>query len=227
MQSLPNLTCVVFSWGSHFDKYGQDFVKSVVAVDPQPTEFLFLTDKLREGLPNNFRQVLLPDIGFDNWSQHPLEHIKTDWWCSWGLDDLMPVDGFSDLVFDGEIVVSASMDSNGVVHTPTREGYDSMFEQKTYQMQGWWMAKVELSKRIPSRPVVWEDWIQWFEFKMHDVDVRFDSKIRHFYCLHDEQHSNILVKEKVDDAKANIELMRKLVQQGNVKPGAVWPPELL
>ena len=227
MQSLPNLTCVVFSWGSHFDKYGQDFMKCVVAVDPQPTEFLFLTDKLREDLPNNFRQVLLPDIGFNNWMRYPLEHIKTDWWCTLGLDDLVPVDGFSDLVFDGEIVVSASMDSDGVVHTPTREGYDSMFEQREFQMQGWWMAKVGLFERIPSRPVVWEDWIQWFEFKMHDVDVRFDLKIRQFYRLHNEQRSNVLIKEKANDAIDNINLMRKLARQGKVKPGAVWPPELL
>ena len=227
MQPLPDLTCVVVSWGSHFDKYGKDFIENVVALDPQPAEFLFLTDKLREGLPNNFRQVLLPDVGFDNWFQYPLDYVKTGWWCGLGLDDLMPVDGFRDLVFDGDIVLSAWMDSNGVVHTPTKERYDSMFEQATYQMQGWWMAKVELDKRIPKRPVVWEDWIQWFEFKMHEVDVRFDPQIRHFYRLHNEQHSNILVKEKVDDAKANIDLMRKLAQQGNVKPGAVWPPELL
>ena len=62
---------------------------------------------------------------------------------------------------------------------------------------------------------------------MHDVDVRFDPQIRMFYGVHDSQYSNVLGKKKVDDAKANIELMRKLVQQGNVKPGAVWPPELL
>jgi hypothetical protein len=99
-----------------------------------------------------------------------------------------------------------------------------MFEQRTYQMQGWWMARVGLDKRIPKRPIVWEDWAQWFEFKMHDVDVRFDPKIRQFYRVHREQFSNI---GNSQNAMARINLMRNLAQQGNVKPGAVWPPELL
>jgi hypothetical protein len=181
MQPLTDLTCVVFSWGSWFDKYRESFIANVIAVDPQPTEFLFLTDKLQEGLPDNFRQVLVPDIDIHNRYGYALEHTRTGWWCCLGLDDLMPADGYRDLIFEGDIVISAWMDSNGTVHTPTKERYDAMFEQRTYQMQGWWMARVGLDKRIPKRPIVWEDWAQWFEFKMHDVDVRFDSKIRQFY----------------------------------------------
>jgi hypothetical protein len=224
MQPLPDLTCVVVSWGSWFNKYGQDFIKNVTAANPQPTEFLFLTDKLQEGLPNNFRQVLVPDIDINNRWRYALEYTRTGWWCCLGLDDLMPADGFRDLVFDGDIVLSAWMDSNGVVHTPTKERYDSMFEQQAYQMQGWWMARVGLDKRIPKRPIVWEDWVQWFEFKMHEVDVRFDPQIRMFYRVHREQFSNV---RNSQNAMAKINLMRELVQQGNVKPGAVWPPELL
>ena len=224
MQPLTDLTCVIVSWGSWFDEYRESFIANVVAVDPQPTEFLFLTDKLQEGLPDNFRQVLVPDIDIHNRWRYALEHTRTGWWCCLGLDDLMPADGYRDLVFEGDIVISAWMDSNGIVHTPTKERYDAMFDQRTYQMQGWWMARVGLDKRIPKRPIVWEDWVQWFEFKMHDIDVRFDSKIRQFYGVHNKQFSNV---GNSQNAMARINLMRTLAQQGNVKPGAVWPPELL
>jgi hypothetical protein len=45
-----------------------------------------------------------------------------------------------------------------------------------------------------------------------------------FYRVHREQFSNV---DNSQNAMAKINLMRELVQQGNVKPGAVWPPELL
>ena len=75
MQPLTDLTCVVVSWGSWFDKYRESFIANVVAVDPQPTEFLFLTDKLQEGLPDNFRQVLVPDIDIHNRWRYALARV--------------------------------------------------------------------------------------------------------------------------------------------------------
>jgi hypothetical protein len=42
--------------------------------------------------------------------------------------------------------------------------------------------------------------------------------------VHNKQFSSI---GNSQNAMARINLMRNLAQQGNVKPGAVWPPELL
>ena len=221
-EPLSDLTCVIWSWGSWFDKYGDDFIKNVSAADPQPAEFLFITDKNQEGLPLNFKQVIIPDIDYYNRWQYSLEHIKTNWWCALGLDDLIPSDAFKDLIFEGDIVMSAWVDSNNFIHTPTKERYEQIFENTSFQMQGWWMAKVELDKRIPKRLVVFEDWIQWYEFRMHNVDVRFDTKIRMTYVLHKSQHSNI---NSDASAIARVDLMRTLCQQQNVIPGTCWPPE--
>lgn len=221
--TVSDVALVGFCWGDFWERFGAQWIETVEALNPQPERILLLTDK----------PVSLPF----GWDQEHTEHstiwdvinngyvkAETKYVAGLAMDDSMPKDALYDLKLDVDVVVSGHRDTLGNINIPTRERYENCLDEPWYPLSGYHVMRSDLFTEIPLRPVDWCDWINMFEWFQHGLNLHFDGRVRQLYTIRDGQYSQ---PKNPKQARANINLMRDLIRNGGVKPGAVWPPEPL
>jgi hypothetical protein len=209
-----------FCWGDYWDRYSQRWIESVKALDPAPLEVVVGSDRVLD-LPDGWRQVPISEPFMWDGALKVAEACRGEWLAGVMMDDLMPSDALVDLDLSGDVECSVAVDSTGFRMVPTRERYENCLNEPWYPLSGYQIIRRDVFLRIPMRPVVWADWVLSFEWWQANLDVRFSDRVRYLYQLSPEQNSNV---KDSGAAMKNIELMKRLVREGGVKPGAVWPP---
>jgi hypothetical protein len=222
-----SLTLITTCWGDYWNRFGSKWLENVTLLNPQPAEILFISREDIE-LPDmpNLTHLIDETLGPDNWYTGYVRFAKYDWVTMFTLDDQMPLNGLKNLNLEGDVVVGPCMNLGDFqyhqchIHQPGN--YKEILELDFYPLTGWAMFKKEILLKIPSRPIDWEDWALFLEFRQHNVDVRIDNKIRNYYVHHAGQRS----KNVSSDAKEKIFYLKQLLPTGRVIPGAEWPPRL-
>lgn len=196
-------------------------MRSVLALNPAPMEVVVSTDRPLE-LPDGWRQVEARKPYLWQAAAAAAEACRGDWLAPLMMDDTMPPDALVDVDTSGDVECSVSVDSTGFRMVPSRGKYENILDEPWYPLSGYQIIRRDVTLRFPYRPVVWADWIQSFEWWAAGLDVRFSDRVRHYYQLSDYQNSNV---KDSGSAMKKIELMKRMVRAGGVKPGAVWPPE--
>lgn len=218
---IANLSFVTCCWGDYWDKYGQRWIKTVQALDPQPSEIIVAVDRPVD-LPDGWKyRVAKQPYFFEGWMD-VWEAAENDYVAFLSMDDLMPTDGLADLVLEGDIIVSGLVHSDGTESVPTKEKYDNIFNEDWYPLVGYIIMRKDVLQKVRWRPITWQDWIAALEFKHLNLDVRFDPRIRYIYSMHKNQHS----RRNTADGYAAVKLMKELLPTGRVIHDASWPPRL-
>lgn len=219
----PNLTIIAPIWGeTYWDKWGEEWLAQMVALDPQPEQWVAIVDRKRDNLPRHWNQVVKPDVSHATWFNHGVANTTTEWVMACGIDDGMPADALDGLVLDGDVVVGPLLASDGKVYQPTAEKYETILEASWYPMTGWSVYRTEIARKYPLRGVVWDDWHLWFEYRQNDVNAKFDTKIRQHY----RHHANQVSRASGQIHRERIEQMRVWAKEKRIIPGIGFPPEL-
>jgi len=211
-------------WGDYWERWGKPkWLPQMLALDPQPYEFLIIADKPIDGLGNRFRVVVEPEVNQDTWFSFAAKHMKTQLMIGCGLDDGMPVDSLKDLVFGGDITLGPLLGSDGKIYQPTQQGWENIYEEEWFPLTGWALWSLSMLERIKFREVAcWSDWIYFLECRAAGIHLTFDTKVRSYYTHHTEQYSRNPAPHSFDD----IALMKRLAKKGGIIPGTCWPPEV-
>ena len=220
-QIVPNLSFVTCCWGDYWDKYGERWIKTVQALDPQPAEIIVSVDRPVE-LPNGWKQMRPREPYFFEAWMDVFQAAENEYVAFLSMDDLMPPDGLADLTLEGDVVVCGLVHSDGNVSIPTKEKYDNIFNENWYPLVGYLIIHRDLLTKVRWRPVVWQDWVAALEFKYLNLDVRFDNRVRYIYSMHPDQHS----RKNPGEGWEAIRLMKELLPTGRVIHDASWPPKL-
>ena len=210
-------------WGDYWERWGQPkWLPQMLALNPQPYEFLILSDKPVDGLNKPFRVVVEPEVCQRTWLGLCSKHVRTRLMMGCGMDDGMPPDALQDLVFGGDITFGPMIASDGKTYTPTQQGWDNFYDEPWYPLSGWWLCPPSLFERIKMREVeAWDDWIYFLECKSAGIKPTFDTKVRNFYTHHADQYSRNRPKNAIDI----INQMKQIARKGGIIPGTCWPPE--
>ena len=210
-------------WGDYWERWGQPkWLPQMLALNPQPYEFLILSDKPVDGLSKPFRVVVEPEVCQRTWLGLCSKHVTTRLIMGCGMDDGMPPDALQDLVFGGDITFGPLIASDGQTYTPTQQGWDNFYDEPWYPLSGWWLCPPSLFERIKIREVeTWDDWIYFLECKSAGIKPTFDTKVRNFYTHHADQYSRNRPKNAIDI----INQMKQIARKGGIIPGTCWPPE--
>jgi len=211
-------------WGDYWRRWGKPkWLPQMLALDPQPHEFLIISDKPVDGLGDGFRVVVEPEISQKTWLSFCAKHVRTRLMMGCGMDDGMPVDALRDLVFGGDITFGPLLGSDGNLYTPTRQGWDNIFDEPWFPLTGWWLCPPSLFERIKMRDAdAWDDWIFFLECKAAGIEPTFDTKVRNLYTHHPEQYS----RNRPRNSMEQINLMKTLARKGGIIPGTCWPPQI-
>jgi hypothetical protein len=210
-------------WGDYWERWGEPkWLPQMLALNPQPYEFLILSDKPVDGLNKPFRVVVEPEVCQRTWLGLCSKHVRTRLMMGCGMDDGMPPDALQDLVFGGDITFGPIIASDGQTYTPTQQGWDNFYDEPWYPLSGWWLCPPSLFERIKMREVeAWDDWIYFLECKSAGIKPTFDTKVRNFYTHHADQYSRNRPKNAIDI----INQMKQIARKGGIIPGTCWPPE--
>lgn len=229
MADHNSLTLITTCWGDYWDRFGSKWLEIVTNLNPQPAEIMFVSREDIE-LPEmpNLTHLIDKNLGPANWYTGYARYASCEWVTMFTLDDQMPLNGFTNLKLEGDVVIGPCRNIGDStfhqcdIHVPTVESYEKILELDYYPLTGWAMFRKEVLVKIPSRPIDFEDWALFMEFRQHNVDVRADNAIRNFYFHHADQRS----KNPDPGTLANIQYLRDLLPTGRVIPGAEWPPRL-
>ena len=210
-------------WGDYWERWGEPkWLPQMLALNPQPYEFLILSDKPVDGLNKPFRVVVEPEVCQRTWLGLCSKHVRTRLMMGCAMDDGMPPDALQDLVFGGDITFGPMIASDGKTYTPTQQGWDNFYDEPWYPLSGWWLCPPSLFERIKIREVeAWDDWIYFLECKSAGIKPTFDTKVRNFYTHHADQYSRNRPKNAIDI----INQMKQIARKGGIIPGTCWPPE--
>ena len=220
MSVVEDVTLISASWGNYFARFGRDWLASVAALDPQPAKIIVATDRLLP-LDGRFTQIDAPKPYHWEALNAAVRAADTEWVASLMLDDTMPSDGLADIDRSGDVEASYALASNGALMRPKQVRWQNIMSDDWYPLSGYQVIRRDVWLRFPYRPVVWADWVQALEWKEAGIQVRFHERVRQHYRLHEGQHSN---PSDLAEARANIELVKKMIREGGVKPGNEWPP---
>lgn len=218
---IDNLTLVSACWGDYFDRFGYDWFQSVENLDPQPAHVIVATDR-ELPLPDTYTQIPLREPYHWDAFNCAAEAATTEWVAALAMDDRLPPNAFADIDMSGDVEASVGIDSNGRAMRPTQAKWSEIMTNDWYPLSGYQVIRREVWMKYPLRPVEWADWIQALEWKAGGVRVTFSDRVRHYYKLHDSQHSRV---KDVGVAMERIKLVKDMIRRGGIKPGNTWPPE--
>lgn len=215
-----DVAIVTTAWGDYWDRFGDRWMQSVLALEDTPGEVIIASDRLLD-VPDGWRVVTAVEPHFLDawyWAIHRA-HSPLIFMC--GLDDEVTPNAMTDLPEVWDVVYGPQM-AGDKIHGPNREGWERILEETEdwFPCTGWNLIRRDIYLKYPQRRVVWADWIMAMEFKYHGVDVRFDDTIRQRYNLHDGQHSRSQSMKPL----VNIRKYRPYIKAGRVLPGLEWPP---
>jgi len=220
---VEGLSIVVAVSAEYWDRFGEGWTASVLALDPKP-EQVFIASEVPLVLPEGWLQVrAVQPLIWDAFTQ-VISESPTPYAMLVNIDDRLPTDALDDLVLAGDIICSAMIDTDGVVSVPSQNRYNNIVNAFWYPLMGSIIFHRSVLQRIPFRPTVWMDWIAAFEYKAHNLDVRFNKKIRYIYNIEGDRISN---PANPSEAHTQVAIMRNMVRHGMPQPGNVWPPMLM
>jgi len=220
---VQDVCLIGFCWGDFWDRFSHQWVENVLALDPKPEHVLLFTDRLVD-LPQGWEQRVTTERTIMGFINNDFPQSGFPYGAGLAMDDLMPSDGLADLVLGADVIASGHKDTLGNINIPTRERYENCLDEPWFPLSGYHVMRSDLPTRIPFRPVDWVDWVAMFEWYQHGISIHFDGKIRQFYTIREGQYSQ---PKNPKLARQNINLIRELVRNGGVQPGAVWPPQPL
>lgn len=218
---VDNLTIISASWGDYFETFGDGWLKSLAALDPQPAHIVVATDRTLP-LPSHFEQVPIRKPYFWESVNCAVEAAQTEWIAGLMLDDRQPPDALEDIDMTEDVEASIAIDSNGRPMRPQLARWNDIMDREWFPLSGYQIIKRDVFLRFPYRPVEWPDWIQALEWKAAGVRVRFSERVRQHYTLHPRQNSR---PADMKVALDRIDLVKSMIRNGGIKPGNVWPPE--
>lgn len=224
MRRGKTVSLVSITSKSYWDQYGRRWLGTIEDLDPRPDEILLLSD-FTPNVPSCVRLVEAREpFSVDGWMNHARVVASGDYIGYLGMDDTMPINAFSKLTLEGDVIVSGNVDGKGDVNMPTRREWLDCLNDPWYTLNGYQIVHRDIAKLIPYRPLPWADWVASLEYFQHKLDVRFENRIRYYYNLHDGQVS------RPDDFNAELDkiaLVKQMIRDGGIKPGACFPPEPL
>jgi hypothetical protein len=213
------ISLVTACWGGYWEKYGDQFISSVLGLNTRPDEIVVGTDVPLQ-LPNGWRQIPISEpYFFDAWNDAFLA-AQNEWVTFLSMDDVLLPNAFDDLPLGGDVLVCSVIDSENNICTPSLERFNNIFNEQSFPLVGWAMFRKSTIERVPFRRVNFTDWIAALEYKTLGLDVRVDETIRYFYSLHNEQYSRY-------GSVQDVNFMKQLLLNHNVVQGREWPPRLL
>ena len=218
------LSLIGISSHVYWAKYGQRWLQSISELDPQPDEVVLVTN-FSPKIPEFVRHAKTDEpFSVHGWMNYARSVATGDYIGYLGLDDTMPTNALYKLTLEGDVIVSGNMDTNGAVNVPTERQWKNCLNEPSYTLNGYHIVHKDIAKMIPYRDLPWSDWVASLEFFQHNLDVRFEKRIRYHYSLHKGQLS---WPDNHDEEVAKIELVKQMIRDGGIKPGVCFPPEPL
>lgn len=217
--SVVNVSLVTACWGGYWEKYGEQWMRSVQGLNTAPSEVVIATDVPLD-VPFEWRQIPAVEPYFFGAWNDVIQAASNDWVAFLSMDDELFPDSLDDLVLGGDVVVAGLLDSQGTTCVPDPARFDNILDESDFPLVGWPIYRKQFHALYPFRAVNYTDWISALEYRHHGADVRFDPKVRYKYNLHKGQFSR-------QDGTGHVRLMKDLLRHHVVKPGPEWPPVIL
>lgn len=208
-------------WGDYWERWGKPkWLPYMEALYPQPGAFLVVTDRPIDA-PDWVTQLVKPDVDINNLVEYALRNLPTPLGFACMMDDGMPINALGQLTFAGDITIGPVLGSDGIVYSPTPQGFQNILEEEEFPCTGWNLMSPTLLDKVEYRQApCFNDWILFIEARVAGVEVGFDSIVRQFYTHHPKQYSRNPRPNWRDD----INLMKRLAKEKKIVKGKEFPP---
>jgi hypothetical protein len=216
-----SVAIITAAWGRYWAEFGDQFQASTAALQPAAAQVIVASPEQLYVAPHvtNVRSSINM---WDSFSD-AASHVTADWIWAVGVDDTYPVDALADLPEDCDVISVAAQRADGAPWAANPNGFVKMLGVSYNPMLGSCIVRRHVWGMVPWRRVVWPDWMQWLEIHKLGLSVRFDKRPRYFFTRHEGAHS---MNPSVQ-GQAEIDHMRGILQNHDVVPGVMFPPELV
>lgn len=194
--------------GGYWDMFGDQWLGTIAATDPQPTQVILVTDTPRP-VPSWVTQVPCTDRHMGMMLNEGVKHVTATWVHHHGIDDLLMIDAYTDIDTDADVInyphVYGGMMSGLAQY---RGGFEEMWRLPNNPMLGGFFHRTQVLRDIPYRRFGWCDEAHFCEMAYFGKQLHVTDRPRSVWVRHPAAHSingNQAFQDEVNAFKARLE----------------------
>jgi len=209
-----------------WDKFKDSHIRTIAGLSPQPEQIIVVSDAKLD-LPEGWMLVDAPSTigGMGSVAlacNKGFESASTEWVMYKPVDDLMDSNFFDGMPYGGDAVNVMGRWAKGYCYG-TPEQFHDLLDLDRNGMPGWILMRKKTAMAIPFRPIWFDDWIFWIDFRAKGLQVVFDGRCVWTWCVNQDSFSHGSAGVPVE-AIEQTRLLRQMHKSGKVRFRAEWPP---
>lgn len=193
--------------GGYWDLFGDQWLSTVAACDPQPSQVILVTDTPWH-VPSWVTQVPFHDRHMGMMLNEGVRHVTAEWVHHHGIDDLLMVDSYADIDTTADVIsyphIYGGMMS-GIAQY--RGGFETMWQVPNNPMLGGFFHRTQVLRDIPYRRYGWCDEAHFCEMAYFGKTLHVTERPRSVWVRHPAAHSingNQAYQDDVNGFKARL-----------------------
>lgn len=205
----------------YWERWGSQFCSTIEGLHTKPKEVI-VASLVPLPVPDYIKNIESKIMFWDTINDG-VRAASAEWVWPVGTDDIIEPTALDDIDFRGDVIAVSGVQSTGQSFFADPNGFDRILTIGHNPMRGSMMFRREVGLMLPFRRSKNADWMLWSEIRHHKLEVQFDPKVRFTHVRHAEAMS----VNPDSEADRQVEILKMMLLDGNVKPGPEWPPVLL
>lgn len=201
---MSTKTLYTCAWGDHWEKYGEQWSKTVHELNTTPDQIFVVSDKPIEC---DFDVILCNVEGpypVTKFRQTAIDNTTSDWYCPADIDDIMMPNYLDNLNDNYDIHCFSFIKSTGKANIAKDKGLANYFEKNISQHICAGISPIQTKnlKNIKVSKYGFQDRLLYMTLLANNCTFFFDPTIRFKYSIH---NNSLMTRNKEEVSKKDIE----------------------